>query len=93
MYLLERAREKGVRLIEGRVERIDTAGGRVRAVSVGVHGGEEVIWTKRFVNAAGPFLKPVGRLLGVDLPVYCERHAKLAFKMFGAVPRHAPMLI
>ena len=28
MYLLERAREKGVRLHEGRVERVDTSGGR-----------------------------------------------------------------
>src|SRR5262244_3316275 len=30
MHLLERARERGVRLIEGRVEAIDTTGGRER---------------------------------------------------------------
>src|SRR5207249_3927232 len=48
----------------------------------------------RFVNAAGPFVKPVARLLGVELPVWCERHAKFAFNdVRAAVPRHAPMLI
>src|SRR5215475_929641 len=94
MYLLERAREAGVRLLEGRVERIDTGGGRVQAVTVSTHGGQETIATPRFVNAAGPFVKPIARLLGVDLPVICERHVKLAFNdVLSAVPRHAPLLI
>jgi glycine/D-amino acid oxidase-like deaminating enzyme len=94
MYLLERAREKGVRLIEGRVDGIDTTGGRVRAVSVATRDGGVTIGTPRFVNAAGPFLTPVARLLGVELPVFCERHVKIAFNdSAGAVPRHAPLLI
>jgi glycine/D-amino acid oxidase-like deaminating enzyme len=94
MHLLERARARGVRLIEGRVERVDTAGGRVRAVTVSARGGEHAISTPRFVNAAGPFVERVGRLLGVELPVFCERHAKVALKdVLGAVPRDAPMLI
>ena len=94
MYLLERAREKGVRLIEGRVERVDTTGGRVRAVTMSARDGERVLSTPRFVNAAGPFAKDVGQLLGVELPVFCERHAKVAFHdVHGLVPRAAPMLI
>ncbi|OGK82967.1 MAG: FAD-dependent oxidoreductase [Candidatus Rokubacteria bacterium GWC2_70_16] len=94
MYMLERAREKGVRLIDGRVEGIDTTGGRLRSVTVAERGGRRTISTGRFVNAAGPFLKHVGWLLGVDLPVFCERHAKVAFNdTLGAVPRHAPMLL
>ncbi|MEK7702184.1 MAG: FAD-dependent oxidoreductase [candidate division NC10 bacterium] len=94
MYLLERARASGVRLVEGRVERIDTAGGRVRAVAVSASGGARTISTPRFVNAAGPFVQRVGRLLGVELPVFCERHAKVAFNdVLGAVPRDAPMMI
>ena len=94
MYLLERAREKGARLVEGRVEAVETAGGRVRGVRVASPGGSTSIATPRFVVAAGPFLKEVGRLVGVDLPVFCERHAKVAFTdSLGAVPRHAPMLI
>ena len=94
MYLLERAREKGVRLLEGRVERVDTTGGRVRAVTVAARDGAHTIATPRFVNAAGPFVGRVGRLLGVELPVFCERHAKVAFNdVLGAMPRGAPLMI
>src|SRR5260370_26783570 len=64
MYLLERAREAGVRLLEGRVERIDARGGRVRSVRVSARGGEMTVATPRFVDAAGPFFAPVARLLG-----------------------------
>src|SRR5262249_54286333 len=54
MYLLERAREHGVRLLEGRVERIDTTGGRVGGVDVRAAGGLQTIGTSRVVLAAGP---------------------------------------
>jgi len=94
MYLLERARAAGARLLEGRVTHVDTTGGRVRAVHIGTRGGARVLATPRFVDAAGPLVAPVGRLLGVDLPVYCERHAKAAFHdVLGAMPRDAPMTI
>ncbi len=94
MYMLERAREKGVRLVEGRVERVETTGGRVTTVKVSGRDGTRTIATPRFVNAAGPFVKDVGRLLGVELPVFCERHAKVSFHdTLGVVPRHAPMMI
>jgi sarcosine oxidase, subunit beta len=94
MYLLERARDKGVRLLEGRVDRVETPGGRVRAVTVSGRDGTRTIATPRFVNAAGPFFRQVGRLLGLDLPVHSERHAKVAFTdTLGAVPRDAPMTI
>jgi sarcosine oxidase, subunit beta len=94
MYLLERARDKGVRLLEGRVEAVETAGGRVTAVRVRGAGGMQTLATPRFVVAAGPLLRSVGRLLGVELPVFCERHAKLAFNdVLGALPRDAPLTI
>jgi glycine/D-amino acid oxidase-like deaminating enzyme len=94
MYLLEAAREKGVRLLEGRVEAVDTGGGRIRAVTVATRDGTRTIATARLVNAAGPFVNRVARLLGLELPVFCERHAKVALNdTLGAVPRHAPMLI
>lgn len=94
LYMLERARDKGVRLVEGRVEGVEVAGGRVRGVRVAGRGESLAIATPRFVNAAGPFLRHVGRLLGVDLPIHNERHAKIAFSdTRGAIPRHAPMLI
>lgn len=94
MYLLERARERGARLVEGRVEAVDTAGGRVRSVTVSAPGGRMTIATPRFVNAAGPLLRPVARLLGIDVPVFSERHGKIAFNdAAGAVPREAPLVI
>jgi len=94
MYMMERARDNGVRLVEGRVERVETTGGRVSGVKVAGRGGSRVIGTPRFVNAAGPYVKDVGRLVGVELPVFCERHAKVAFHdTLGVVPRYAPMMI
>jgi glycine/D-amino acid oxidase-like deaminating enzyme len=94
MYLLERARDKGVRLVEGRVTGVETAGGRVTGVRVDGAGGLRTIATPRFVAAAGPFMKSVGRLLGVELPLVCERHAKIAFHdRLGTMPRSAPMTI
>jgi glycine/D-amino acid oxidase-like deaminating enzyme len=94
MYLLERAREAGVRFVEGTVERVDTTGGRVRGVHIAGRRGDVRIAAPRFVNAAGPFVGRIGRLLGLDLPVFCERHAKVAFNdALGAVPRWAPMTI
>jgi sarcosine oxidase, subunit beta len=94
MYMLERARDKGVRLLEGRVERVETAGGRVTGVSVSGAGGTRTLATPRFVVAAGPLLRSVGRLVGVELPVFCERHAKVAFAdVLGAMPREAPVTI
>ena len=94
MYLLERAREHGVELVEGRVETIDTAGGRVRGVHVTGPGGGRVIGTERAVIAAGPFLRRAGRLLGVEVPIFCELHAKIAWNdALGAMPRDAPLTI
>ena len=94
MYMLERARDKGVRFLSGRVEAVETTGGRVSGVTVRGPAGTQTVATSRFVVAAGPLLKSVGRLVGVDLPVFCERHAKVAFDdVLGAMPRQAPMTI
>lgn len=94
MYLLEQAREHGVRLVRGRVAAVDTAGGRVRAVQVEGEQGTLAISTPRFVNAGGPRLAEVGHLLGVELPVFSERHIKVSFNdHLGVVPRDTPLLI
>ena len=90
MYMLERAREKGARLVQGTVEAIDTRGGRVGGVTV----SGATIATPRVVNAAGPFARRLGDMLGVPLPLYCEQHSKIAFAdTLGAIPRSAPFLI
>src|SRR6266852_4287331 len=94
MYMLERAREHGVRLMEGRVERIDTAGGRVGGVDIRAAGGLQTIGTSRVVLAAGPLYETAARMLGIKLPLFCELHAKIAFNdPLGAMPRSAPLTI
>ena len=91
MYLLEQARAAGVELLADRVERIRVTGNRVQAVHL---ASGATIDTPCFVNAAGPYLNHVSRLLGVDLPLSNELHLKIALKdTLGVIPRHAPLLI
>ncbi len=94
MVLWEQAQAAGARLLTGRVEGVVTRGGRVEGVKVSAASGPEVVPTARFVNAAGPLLRQVGQMLGVDLPVYSELHVKASFKdHLGIIPRDAPLLI
>lgn len=91
MYLLQTSRNNGVRFESARLAGVNMANGRVTGVrlSTGEHVDSPV-----FVNAAGPYLKQVGRLLGVDLPVYTELHMKASIKdSLGVVGREAPLLI
>jgi glycine/D-amino acid oxidase-like deaminating enzyme len=91
MYLFETARRRGVRFESVRVTGVDVANGRVNGVRLS--SGESVN-SPIFINAAGPFLKEVGQMLGVDLPVYTELHLKAVIKdTLGVVPRDAPLLI
>ena len=94
MWMLERARDRGVRLIRGRVTDVETCGGRVRAVSVARPGDRVRIETGKLVLSPGPYLAELARGFGVDLPVACERHMKVAFRdTERAVPGDAPLLI
>ena len=94
MYMLEEARARGARLIQGRVEGVEVAGGRVRAVRVAEAGGASLVWTPTLINAAGPWLGEMGRMIGVELPVFSELHLKVAFRDDRrAIPRDAPLLI
>ncbi|HMB22109.1 MAG: NAD(P)/FAD-dependent oxidoreductase [Chloroflexota bacterium] len=91
MYLLQRGRSNGVRFESARLTGVDVANGRVTGVrlSTGEHVDSPI-----FVNAAGPYLKQVGQLLSVDLPVYTELHMKASIKdSLGVVGRAAPLLI
>jgi glycine/D-amino acid oxidase-like deaminating enzyme len=91
MLLLGRALQQGARFTTARVTGVEVSGGRFQAVRL--DGGQQVS-AGSFVNAAGPFIKPVGQMLGVDLPVYTELHQKAGFRdSLGVVPRHAPLLI
>jgi glycine/D-amino acid oxidase-like deaminating enzyme len=94
MVMLEQAKTAGVRLLPGRVEAVETAGGRVRSVRVAGAGGDEAITTGCFVNAAGPLVNEVARLLDLDLPIFSELHLKMALEdRRGVIPRDAPLVI
>ena len=94
MTLLEEARAHGAELVSGRVTGVRVEKNRVREVTVATAGGTETIATETFVNAAGPFLKDVGRLVSVDLPVFSELHLKVSIKdRLGIIPRDAPLTI
>jgi glycine/D-amino acid oxidase-like deaminating enzyme len=95
MHLLEQARDHGASLLRGRVTGVEATGGRVTGVRVEPEGeAERAIPTGRFVNAAGPYLPHVGRMVGVDVPVFSEFHGKIAFNdPLNVVSREAPLLI
>jgi glycine/D-amino acid oxidase-like deaminating enzyme len=94
MYLLERAKEKGLRFFSGSVVGIEQTGGRVKGVRLQHGSTNEMVSTRLFVNAAGPFVNQVAAMMGVDLPVFHELHVKIAFRdPLRIVPREAPLLI
>jgi glycine/D-amino acid oxidase-like deaminating enzyme len=93
MVMLEAIRERGVKLVRGKVVGVDTAGGRVCTVHVDQQRERQSIEASHLVLAAGPMLKDVARLIGVELPILAERHFKVSFPDPLGVMRPAPMLI
>lgn len=95
MYLLQRAKEQGVQLWSGRVTDVLVTKGQVTAVDVHLaDGGSTRIQTPCFLNAAGPLIGNVGRMLGVDLPIFNELHAKISIRDdLGLIPRDVPLMI
>ena len=74
----------GVQNLRGKVEHVEVAGNEIRAVHVRTNEGTERIQTQKFVIAAGPLQKEVGKMIGVEIPVACEVHLKVVF----SDPRH-----
>ncbi|MCP4309362.1 MAG: FAD-binding oxidoreductase [bacterium] len=90
-WMLDQAVEAGAALVRSRVESVSTKLGQIDGVSLedGTH-----IATPTFVNAAGPMLREIGLMTGVDLPVFSEIHAKVNLRDHAhVVPGHAPMMI
>lgn len=90
-YLFDTARNLGVQFESARVTGVDVRNGCVTAVRLGTG---ESIDSPIFINAAGPYLKDVGKLLGLELPVHTELHLKASIRdSLGVVGRNAPLLI
>ncbi len=91
MYMLDQARAHGVEFVKARVTGVDISQGAVSTVHM---SDNTKVATRHFVNAAGPFVKEVGAMLGLELPIHTELHLKVALRdRLGVVPRHIPMLI
>ncbi len=91
MYLLETGRARGVRFESARVTGVDVTNGHIGGVTLS--SGEHIA-APVFINAAGPYLKNVGQLLGLDLPVHTELHLKASIRdSLTVVGRDAPLLI
>ena len=94
MYMLEKGRELGVQLVNGRVSDVVVNGNQVEAVRIDGREGTQMVSTPLFVNAAGPFQATVGQLMDIDIPVFNERHVKMVFSDHQRViPRDMPLLI
>ena len=91
MHLLETGRRLGVRYEAGKVSAVNIKNDRFHDIQLST--GEQ-IESPIFINAAGPYLQDVGRLLGVDLPVFTELHLKAVINdALHVVGRDAPLLV
>jgi glycine/D-amino acid oxidase-like deaminating enzyme len=89
MYMLERIRECGGRLLRGAVTGIDT--NQTFRLEIDREGAVEA---EQIVNATGPFANHVAGMLGEALPVTNLFQQKLAFEdRLGAIRRDMPFSI
>lgn len=91
-YMLEQILGNGARLI--RAEVMGICAQSPFALELATADGAKKMRVDRIVNAAGPFLKEIGAMLGEALPVKCIFQQKIAFEdREGAVPRELPFTI
>lgn len=90
LVMLERFKLAGGQVVSARVARIDSAQGFILHTSRADTG----IKAERLVNAAGPFINDIARMLGTSLPVTNTLQQKIAFEdTAAAIPRQMPFSI
>lgn len=91
MVLLQKAQQNGVRFRRARLIGIEVIAEKVKRVHL--NNGDSLPCDV-LVNAAGPYLREVGKMLQIDLPVENDLHLKMSLRdHFGVVGREAPLLI
>ena len=91
-FMLEAIRSKGGRFVRGEV--IAISGREPFDLQIKTSDGMATLRAGRIVNAAGPFVRDIARMLGEDLPVSCIYQQKIAFEdREQAVPRNLPFTI
>ncbi|HTR79901.1 MAG TPA: FAD-binding oxidoreductase [Gemmatimonadaceae bacterium] len=90
-WLLERALTAGARFVRDRVTSIVVDSGRALGVRTATG---TTVHADRVVIAAGPMLAELGHMLGLELPVLHELHARVTLRdPLQTVDRGAPFLI
>jgi glycine/D-amino acid oxidase-like deaminating enzyme len=91
-YMLETMREQGVRVRRANVRAIAAA--TPFDIELESDRGVERLRADRIVNAAGPFVRDIGAMLGEDVSVRCVYQQKIAFQdRDTAIPRDMPFTI
>ena len=94
MFLLNEARKQGVVFKSQRLVGVELSTGQVSGVYLEENGKIGFLRTSLFVNAAGPLIGSIARLLDVNLPIYTELHQKLICNdPLSVMPRNAPLLV
>ena len=91
MYLLNKAKQEGIEFLQDCVVEVVTSNNQVSQVILesGIR-----INTGTFIIAAGPYMRQVCNMVGVELPVHNELHLKVALQdTENIVDRNAPLLI
>jgi glycine/D-amino acid oxidase-like deaminating enzyme len=85
-------RAEGARLSRAEVKSI--AGRSPFTLELATDKGSSKLRAESIVNAAGPFLRDIGAMLGEDIPVKCVYQQKISFQdREGAIPRDMPFTI
>lgn len=88
-FYVNRFRRAGVTIVkETEVTAVELTGGRVSGV---VLDDRRTVKCDRIVNAAGPWLRAVGAMAGLDVPAYPERHESLVTEKVASMFR--PMIV
>ena len=94
MYLLEEAKKLGVREVRGEVTAVTQDNHGISGVEITTANGKELIQTRTFVNAAGPFAPDIAAMLNIKLPIYSVLQQKIAIQDHQQIiPRNAPFTI
>ena len=92
-FMLDEAKARGVRITPLQIDGISGIGDRFE-IAASSAGEQKLIEADVFINAAGPFARNVGKMVGADLPIECVFQQKVAFEdVHGVVPRNAPFTI
>ena len=90
-WMLDRITSGGGRIVRDRITKVDTRNNRVNAVAL---ESGSVIEIGKLVVATGPLVREAGRMMGLDVPVFMELHAKVTVEdTAGVLPADSPMML